>query len=513
MKNNNKFYWPLKYSSFIEIGRQFNESYFDLVNSSDNETKNILICIYGCLCNEFSAVVCNLYILNSRKEINFKKLFHNDKSRIFKNFKNEEYNFPSIVNTLKYGLSPNFIKEKLHAFRFKFFKDFPNTASLKSLDLQNDIVCIHTGGLIKTNYESRKKNIFYVPLTEWFQPIKENYFFISLKKLIILGQNVENIIIQILNKHKLINNHVNKYFRKLINELLFNTNKYIGDILEKKIFAKELWTGSGGAITTRILRLTCMLNKGYVVGHDHSHGQGSFINLINTLLELPFLNEFVTRTNRQKMSIKKEMLNSFLKFKNLKIKVLYENKIINLKNVRKNYSNKKILFVSSLYNIDFSSLDPLPFIPLMLDFELRLFKLLKKKGFHPIYKPHPENKVDVKEIFEQNGYKVSTSRFEEIFEDMGSIIFGVSNQTSFFNAMKTDIPIIIIDLGFKKWDDYALRMLKKRVGYVPTFFDNNNRILFKEYQLLKQIEASLILNDNTYVKNYFYPTISINEIN
>jgi hypothetical protein len=149
----------------------------------------------------------------------------------------------------------------------------------------------------------------------------------------------------------------------------------------------------------------------------------------------------------------------------------------------------------------------------MLDFELRLFKLLKKKGFHPIYKPHPENKVDVKEIFEQNGYKVSTSRFEEIFEDMGSIIFGVSNQTSFFNAMKTDIPIIIIDLGFKKWDDYALRMLKKRVGYVPTFFDNNNRILFKEYQLLKQIEASLILNDNTYVKNYFYPTISINEIN
>ena len=48
----------------------------------------------------------------------------------------------------------------------------------------------------------------------------------------------------------------------------------------------------------------------------------------------------------------------------------------------------------------------------------------------------------------------------------------------FFNAMKTDIPIIIIDLGFKKWDDYALRMLKKRVGYVPTFFDNNNRILF-----------------------------------
>ena len=119
----------------------------------------------------------------------------------------------------------------------------------------------------------------------------------------------------------------------------------------------------------------------------------------------------------------------------------------------------------------------------------------------------------MKEIFEQNGYEVLNNRFEEIFEDMGSIIFAIPSQTSFFNAMKTDIPIIMIDLGFKKWDNYALRMLKKRVGYVPTVFDNNNRILFKEHQLLKQIEASLLLNDNTFAKNYFYPTISINDKN
>ena len=377
--NNNKFYWPLKYSYFMKIGRQFNESYFDLINSSDYQTKSILICIYGCIFNEFTSVVCNLYILNSRKEINYQSLCHNKKSRIFRNFTNEEYDFPTIVYTLKYGLSQNFVKKKLHALRFKFSKKFPNRASLDSLDLHNDILCIHTGDLIEKNYESKQNKIFYVPLSEWFKPIKENYFYMSLRKLIALRQNVENIIIKILKNHKLTNNHTNKYFKKLIEELLFNTNKHIGNILEKKISVKKLWTGSGGAITTRILRFTCMLNNGYVVGHDHSHGQGSFVNLINTLIELPFLNEFVTRTNRQKMSIQREMSNSFLKFKNLKIKVLLENEKMNLKNVRKNYFNKKILFVSSLYNIDSSTLDPLPFIPLLLDFELRLFKLLKKK--------------------------------------------------------------------------------------------------------------------------------------
>ena len=158
--NNNKFYWPLKYSSFMKIGRQFNENYFDLVNSSDHQTRSILICIYGSIFNEFNAVVCNLYILNARKEINYQSLFHNKKSRIFRNLTNEEYNFPSIVNTLKYGFSQNFVKEKLHALRFKFIKKFPNNASLNSLDLQNDILCIHTSNLIDKNYESKKKKSF-----------------------------------------------------------------------------------------------------------------------------------------------------------------------------------------------------------------------------------------------------------------------------------------------------------------------------------------------------------------
>lgn len=507
MKNKNNFYWPLKYSYFLNIGSQFNKNYFNLINNSDPAIKNILICIYGCIFNEFSASFCNLYIQRSKKKINYQSFFYNENSRIFKNFNNEAFNFPSIVNTLKYGLSQNFVKEKLHALRFKFIKKFPNSGSLKSLDLENDILCIHTGDLIKKNYKLYKKQIFYVPLTEWFKPIKENYYYISLRKIIDIGQQVENIIFKIFKNHKLTNNHINKYFKKLINELLFNTNKHIGNILEKKIYANELWTGSGGAITTRILRLTCMINNGYVVGHDHSHGQGPFINLINTLVELPFLNEFVTRTNRQKISIQKEMSNSFLKFKNLKINVLNEKEKICLKNVRNNYFNKKVLFVGTQYNVDAGYLDPLPFVPLMLDFELRLFKFLKNKGFNPIYKPHPESPIDIKSFFEENGHEVLTKKFEEVFEDMGSIIFGVPNQTSFFNAMKTDVPIIMVDLGFKKWDKYALQMLKKRVGYIKTIFDHNNRILFEEKEFLKQINLSLRLNDKTFTKNYFYPTI------
>ena len=82
----------------------------------------------------------------------------------------------------------------------------------------------------------------------------------------------------------------------------------------------KLWTGTGGPVTTKILRFTTILNNGYVVGHDHSHGQGSFRNSVNSILELPFVNEFVTRTKYQKQSIEKDISKSYLKYKNLKYK-------------------------------------------------------------------------------------------------------------------------------------------------------------------------------------------------
>ena len=44
MKNKNNFYWPLKYSYFLNIRSQFNKNYFNLINNSDSATKNILIC-------------------------------------------------------------------------------------------------------------------------------------------------------------------------------------------------------------------------------------------------------------------------------------------------------------------------------------------------------------------------------------------------------------------------------------------------------------------------------------
>ena len=231
----------------------------------------------------------------------------------------------------------------------------------------------------------------------------------SQTKLNEIFQFIENLILEIFKKYKLKNNYIENYIKELI-EFLVHSNKYIGDILENKTFPRNYTTSP----TTKILRFTTILNN-TMFGHDHSHGQGSFRNSVNSILELPFVNEFVTRTKYQKQSIEKDISKSYLKYKNLNIKVLNNTDMILLKKIKKKDKNKKILFVSALCNNDIGHLDPLPFIPCKLDFELTLFYFLKNIGLDPVYKPHPESRINLTSLF--LSWWVSNEKFEDIFED------------------------------------------------------------------------------------------------
>ena len=503
---DNDFYWPISLKEFLNLGEEFNRGFFNLVNSSDYETKNVLLCIYGPLYNEFTAVTKNLLIINSRQKVSYCNLIHNEKSRIFNNLLQKQFYFPSIVNTLCGGLKESFIKNNLRKLKSSVLKKFPRGCSLTSINLENDIVCIHTGDLISKHSKISNEKIYFVPLIEWFRPIKDNFFYLNQRKISENVDEVLNLMIKTLKKFSVEHSIALDYLQIFVNKLLLNTNKYIGDIIEKKKFVKKLWTGSGGAVTTRILRLTTLINKGYVVGHDHSHGQGMFKNKINSLLELPFLSEFVTRTESHKKSLLSEMRKTYINYKNIKIRLMDDGKKIKIRKIQKK-QRKTVLLVSTPYNIDTSFLDPLPFPSLMLDWELRLFKYLEKKGFTPVYKPHPESKINTEQLFIKNGYHVSNKRFEEIFSDFSLLIFGSPNQTSFFNSLKTDIPILIIDLGFKKWHPQALKILKKRVGYIKTKFNQNNKVILDWKGLKRELNKSEGLKDNEFAKTFFYPSL------
>ena len=102
-----------------------------------------------------------------------------------------------MVNRLKFGLKENKLKRKLKSLRFRFIKKFPTPGSIKLVNLKNDIVCTNIGELIYKNAESTKKEIFYIPMIEWFRPIKENFFFMSQTKLNEIFQFIENLILEI----------------------------------------------------------------------------------------------------------------------------------------------------------------------------------------------------------------------------------------------------------------------------------------------------------------------------
>ena len=179
MKNNNDFYCPIALKKILEIGEYFNKKYFKYANLSDHQTYGLLVCIHGSLYSELNAIICNMYILNSKKNVTYRSIFHNNNSRIYMILKKGKYKFPLLVNRLKFGLKENKLKRKLKSLRFRFIKKFPTPGSIKLVNLKNDIVCTNIGELIYKNAESTKKEIFYIPMIEWFRPIKENFFFMS----------------------------------------------------------------------------------------------------------------------------------------------------------------------------------------------------------------------------------------------------------------------------------------------------------------------------------------------
>ncbi len=141
-----------------------------------------------------------------------------------------------------------------------------------------------------------------------------------------------------------------------------------------------------------------------------------------------------------------------------------------------------------------------------LDLELRLIDLLKKNGYEPIYKAHPETLKGIKGIFD-NKVKVLTNDFKESVEEADLFIFPTITSTAFFQGICSSKPAIALDLSFKVSDPFpeVMGQLKKRCRIITTRMDERNRIVFNEEELLKAIESPSSDIDIEFLREYMFP--------
>jgi hypothetical protein len=324
LMNTNEFYWPVSIKQIQRMGDDFNNNLFTKINKFKCEhKKDLVITIFAPLHNEILTLMTHLIVFNSKKKISYSNLFYSKKSRIAKSLiENRLPEKTYTENLLIKGFNENYFISIMKKLKSLIFNKYP-TNSLKSVDLNNDIITIHTGDVIETHIKDKGQKVFYVPTNEWFKTLKkENNFYLENKKIIFLKNFIENQIFDLFNKYNVKStNLINIYIKDLIFNLLKESNNYLGYIIENKIAPKILWTSSGGSLFTKIIRLSSKVCGGKVFGHDHSHGQGPFKNFVNSYIETNFLDEFYVRTAQQKYNLERELRGSRLKNEKLIIKI------------------------------------------------------------------------------------------------------------------------------------------------------------------------------------------------
>ena len=84
------------------------------------------------------------------------------------------------------------------------------------------------------------------------------------------------------------------------------------------------------------------------------------------------------------------------------------------------------------------------------------------------------------------------------------LIFDCLQTSAFLIAIKTNIPIIFLNIKEIDIKKIAISSIKKRCGYVDCYLDKNNKIKINQKNISKAVDESLNLTQNKSFYNYYF---------
>jgi hypothetical protein len=126
-----------------------------------------------------------------------------------------------------------------------------------------------------------------------------------------------------------------------------------------------------------------------------------------------------------------------------------------------------------------------------LDMEIRLAKLLRKKGYYVIYKPHPMTMNEIEGIFDNYVDEIVEDEYENVYDIADCVMFGDYSTSTFGFSLLTNRPIVLIDIKGNYRFPKAFELLNKRCSIVMAELDGSGRINFDENKVLNAVEESI----------------------
>jgi hypothetical protein len=520
----NNLIWPVSYDERIKFHDILIRKYSDIV-TADEHTTTALPYTFAAKYFVIEALGVFYSILLLKR---FKKLSltpkHKPEWRLWSRlFEDEIPEDPPFLKSLKNGSdhkksnSKNSIlkriKRILSLLSIKESGFSVGNLKLKPISdkvLRDDIIATHRTELIQQHAARVKKDVVFCRSGRWFDQINDT-------ELIAAEQNtsseIEEQILSVLND-------LYREFDLKLTEPVLNYHKHIlhmtsllMSIHYQRLLAVphqlpvNIWTGTGGNIWDALLRHACLnVHDGEVAGHDHGAALGHVNFPAMSFMELWGCNKFICPNENQA----KEMTQTargwpFLE-KN-KPKLLgwkSKDKIIQFKKFSiPKPKVKKIIFIVTLSAGDRVWLGPCLSDPVLVDFYARATSVLKEWGYEVILKTHPELNYPPSNLINMAS-SVRSEPLEKMIDEGDLVLLDHIYTTVFRSVLSTNTPMVLIDFFDYPWTNKALKMIKKRTGFVEGSFDEQNRCHVNWSGLKQAIEEAPDKRKNSEFFDYYY---------
>jgi len=145
------------------------------------------------------------------------------------------------------------------------------------------------------------------------------------------------------------------------------------------------------------------------------------------------------------------------------------------------------------------------FFPFRLRAELDAVRILRKAGYHVIYKPHPETQQITSKIMESRVDEIIYEPFESVMDRADCLLFTYTATTTLGAALATAKPIVLFNHKGQRWNKSAYEKLQLRCAMVPTSLDKNSRNKFSEADLLDAVTRAPTLICHSYLNDFMSP--------
>jgi hypothetical protein len=310
--------------------------------------------------------------------------------------------------------------------------------------------------------------------------------------------------------------------QKVCNALLVFSESYLCDIAEayssmRKLAAREkirhAMTCTAGSQYIRAFSTAVRNEGGKITGFPHgyfiSHHSGSRL----PFHELSTVDEFVSFFPGNVELYRRNMaLNPIPR--NNKVEILTDN-TPNLKILWDSYKVKPVpdkIKTVMLLELSFISEWTGYFVAdVMVNYQFyyELCKTLSKNGYNIIFKRRPKDiSWEGLNIFENiPNLKITYDHFESpgVVDQADAVIVQYGCSSTLYYAMCTNRPVIYVDAGWEPWFPDVYASMEKRCRILHCKYDERNRTVFDEKELLGILERKPESPDTEFMDKYLFP--------